>query len=108
MTCHSANYDPAMRLVAITELFIFARVLFGAILFRNSLMMPLVYGNFLRQRYYHSAFTRDAIAIADGRITDLSRHPSLPPAVNQVWSRARELVVRWAGSNVVEPAARRD
>lgn len=97
-----------MRLVALTELFIFARVLFGAILFRNSLMMPIIYGNFLRQRYYHSVFTRDAIAIADKRITDFSMNPSLPPAVGRVWLRVRELVVRWGGSTVVEPAARRE
>jgi transmembrane protein 33 len=96
-----------MRLVAIVELVIFARVLFGAILLRNSLMMPIIYGNFLRQRYFHSAFTRDAIALADKRITDLSGHSSLPPAVGQVWLRVRELVARWGGSAVVEPAAAR-
>lgn len=97
-----------MRIVALAELVIFARVLFGAILLRNSLMMPIIYGNFLRQRYYHSAFTRDAIAIADKRITDFSRHPSVPPTVGQVWLRVRDLVVRWGSSTVVEPAARRD
>ncbi|KAG1825628.1 uncharacterized protein BJ212DRAFT_286781 [Suillus subaureus] len=102
-----ANYDTAMRIVAITELVIFARVLFGALLLRNSLMMPLVYANFLHQRYFHSQFTRDAITLADKRITDLSNHPSVPPVVGQVWMRARELVVRWGGSAVVEPAAAR-
>ncbi|KAG1845482.1 hypothetical protein DFJ58DRAFT_907128 [Suillus subalutaceus] len=102
-----ANYDTAMRIVAITELVIFARVLFGALLLRNSLMMPLVYANFLHQRYFHSQFTRDAITLADKRITDLSNHPSVPPMVGQVWVRARELVVRWGGSAVVEPAAAR-
>lgn len=102
-----ANYDTAMRIVAITELVIFARVLLGALLLRNSLMMPLVYANFLHQRYFHSQFTRDAITLADKRITDLSNHPSLPPVVGQVWVRARELVVRWGGSAVVEPAAAR-
>jgi len=99
-----------MRIVAITELVIFARVLLGAVLLRNSLMMPLVYANFLHQRYYHSQFTRDALTLADKRITDLSSHPSLPPVVGQGWLRVRELVIRWGGSAVVEPApgARRD
>ncbi|KAG1749716.1 uncharacterized protein EDB91DRAFT_1235187 [Suillus paluster] len=82
-----ANYDTAMRVVAIAELVIFARVLFGALLFRNSLMMPLVYAQFLHQRYFHSQFT----------------------PVGQVWLRVRELVVRFGASAVVEPAApRRD
>jgi hypothetical protein len=107
VTRNPANYDTAMRIVAITELVIFARVLFGALLLRNSLMMPLVYANFLHQRYFHSQFTRDAITIADKRITDLSNHPSVPPVVGQVWTRARELVVRWGGSAVIEPAAAR-
>ncbi|KAG1828733.1 hypothetical protein EV424DRAFT_1385106 [Suillus variegatus] len=102
-----ANYDTAMRIVAITELVIFARVVFGALLFRNSLMMPLVFANFLHQRYFHSQFTRDAVTLADKRITDLSNHPSLPPVVGQVWMRARELVARWGGSAVIEPAAAR-
>ncbi|KAG2075217.1 hypothetical protein BDR04DRAFT_1126488 [Suillus decipiens] len=102
-----ANYDTAMRIVAITELVIFARVLFGAILLRNSLMMPLVYANFLHQRYFHSQFTRDAVTLADKRITDLSNYPSLPPVVGQGWMRVRELIVRWGGSAVIEPAAAR-
>ncbi|KAG1810134.1 uncharacterized protein HD556DRAFT_1453294 [Suillus plorans] len=102
-----ANYDTAMRIVAITELVIFARVVFGALLFRNSLMMPLVFANFLHQRYFHSQFTRDAVTLTDKRITDLSNHPSLPPVVGQVWMRARELVAKWGGSAVIEPAAAR-
>jgi hypothetical protein len=96
-----------MRIVAIVELVIFARVLLGALVLRNSLMMPLVYANFLHQRYFHSQFTRDAITLADKRITDLSSHPSIPPVVGQAWMRVRELVVRWGGSAVVEPAAAR-
>ncbi|KAH7921953.1 hypothetical protein BV22DRAFT_690356 [Leucogyrophana mollusca] len=111
-----ANYDPAMRLVAFTELLIFVRVLLGAVTFRNSLLSPLVYGHFLRQRYYQSAFTRDAIALADARISGLVNRPGNPPMLINVWAKARELTGRWAGGTIApqQPAggaaagARRD
>jgi hypothetical protein len=99
-----ANYDPAMRVVAFTELLILARVVFGAILFRNSLLAPLIYAHFLRQRYYHSAFTRDAVALADARISAMVNRPGLPPAIPMVWSRAREFTGRWAGSVLEQQA----
>ncbi|KAG1715783.1 hypothetical protein ID866_1359 [Astraeus odoratus] len=91
------NYDAAMRIVAYSELVIFVRVLFGAILFRNSLLAPLVYAHFLRQRYYQSAFTRDAVAVADARINDLV-HRVDHPVLNDVWSKAKELIGRWAAA----------
>ncbi|KIJ07928.1 hypothetical protein PAXINDRAFT_173193 [Paxillus involutus ATCC 200175] len=106
-----ANYDPAMRVVAFAELLIFVRVAFGAILFRNSLLTPLIYAHFLRQRYYHSGFTRDAIAVADARVSAVINRPGLPPAVPMVWGRIREMVGRWAGSVLEQQAgqgARRD
>ncbi|KAF9229652.1 hypothetical protein BS17DRAFT_32470 [Gyrodon lividus] len=103
-----ANYDPAMRIVAFTELLIFVRVAFGALLFRNSLLTPVIYAHFLRQRYYHSGFTRDAIAIADGRISSVVNRPGLPPAVPMMWNKARELTGRWAGGVIEQQGARRD
>jgi len=92
------NYDSAMRIVAYSELVIFVRVLFGAILFRkNSLLAPLVYAHFLRQRYYQSAFTRGAVAAAETHISDLV-HRVDKPAVDEVWSKAKELIGRWAAA----------
>ncbi|KIJ68734.1 hypothetical protein HYDPIDRAFT_81645 [Hydnomerulius pinastri MD-312] len=106
-----ANYDSAMRVVAFAELLIFVRVVFGAILFRNSLLAPLIYAHFLRQRYYQSAFTRDAVGAADARVSALANRQGLPPAVPQVWGKVRELTGKWAGSVIEQqPAqgARRD
>lgn len=94
-----------MRVVAFAELFIFLRVAFGALLFRNSLMAPLIYAHFLRQRYYQSAFTREAVSYADGRISGALGNPAVPPAVGTVWGKAREFAIKWGGS-VIEP--RRD
>lgn len=91
-----------MRVVAFTELFIFLRVAFGALLFRNSLMAPLIYAHFLRQRYYQSAFTREAVSYADGRISATLASPAVPPVVGTVWGKAREFTIKWGGS-VLEP-----
>jgi len=61
-------YDPSMKLVAYVELGIFARVLLGVLILQNSLFTPLAYAIFLRQRYYHSLFTRQAFAKLDETI----------------------------------------
>lgn len=95
-----ANYDRAMKVVAYAELVIFVRVALGAITFQNALVSPLIYGHFLRQRYYQSAFTREALATTAKRVDALVRRPGIPPMVAQVWEQAKMLAVRWAGSNL--------
>ncbi|KAI6005095.1 hypothetical protein F5J12DRAFT_834681 [Pisolithus orientalis] len=102
------NYDKAMRVVAYAELAILVRVVFGAIFFKNSFIAPLVFLHFLRQRYYQSAFTRDAIAVTDARVTELVRR-SGNPVVAEVWDKARELFARWAAGPIqAAGATRRD
>ncbi|KIO02410.1 hypothetical protein M404DRAFT_16115 [Pisolithus tinctorius Marx 270] len=102
------NYDKAMRVVAYAELAILVRVVFGVIFFKNSFIAPLVFLHFLRQRYYQSAFTRDAIAVTDGRVTELVRR-SGNPVVAEVWDKARELFARWAAGPIqAAGATRRD
>ncbi|RDB29012.1 Nucleoporin POM33 [Hypsizygus marmoreus] len=99
-----ANYDRAMKVVAYTELIIFVRVLLGAVTLQNSLLSPLVYAHFLRQRYYQSAFTRDAMASTFTYIDKLVRRPGNPPVFIQIWEKLQMLAGRWAGSNLA-PAA---
>jgi hypothetical protein len=94
-----SNYDSAMRIVAYTELVIFVRVLLGAITFQNSLISPLVYAHFLRQRYYQSAFTREALAVTNIRIDGFVRRAG-NPMISQVWDKGRGLISRWAGSEL--------
>lgn len=91
-----------MRVVAFTELLIFLRVAFGAIMFRNSLVAPLVYAHFLRQRYYQSVFTRYAVSFADGRLSAVLGNAAVPPVVGTVWEKVREFTVKFAGSGVIE------
>jgi len=101
-----SNYDTAMRAVAYVELIIFVRVLLGAITLQNSLISPLIYAHFLRQRYYQSAFTRDALAVTNGRIETIVRKPGNPPMVVMVWDKLKMLLGRWAGSALeAQPAA---
>jgi len=102
-----ANYDTAMKAVAFIELLIMARVLLGAITFRNSLLTPIFYAHFLRQRYYQSAFTRNAITLVNQRIEGYVRQPGTPPLAVQVWDTLKMLLSRWAGSTLApqQPAA---
>jgi len=99
-----ANYDSAMKVVAYTELVILVRVVLGAITFQNSLLSPVVYVHFLRQRYYQSAFTREAVATTSKKIEEYVRKPGNPPMVVQVWEKLEMLVGRWAGSTLAPNA----
>jgi hypothetical protein len=92
-----ANYDTAMKFVAHIELFIFFRVLVGALTFQNSLLSPLVYVHFLRQRYYQSQFSRDAIVNLSTRVEQIVRRPGISPMIVTIWEKGQMMVQRWAG-----------
>ena len=102
---HAANYDNAMRAVAFTELVIMARIAVGALTFRASLISPVIYAHFLRQRWYQSKFTREAFALVHGRILAFVTSPGRPPVLAQVYTQASGLVGRWAGSSLGTPGA---
>lgn len=87
-----------MKAVAFIELLIMARVLLGGVTFRNSLLTPIIYAHFLRQRYYQSAFTRNAIDYVNRRVEDYVRKPGTPPVAVQVWDTFKMLLTRWAGA----------
>lgn len=94
-----------MRAVAYTELIILVRVFLGAITLQNSLLSPIIYAHFLRQRYYQSAFTREAVAVSSDRINGFVRKPGTSPVLVQVWEKVQMLVGRWVGSSVIQPTA---
>jgi transmembrane protein 33 len=102
LVIRAANYDNAMRIVAMIELIIFVRVVLGTITFQNSLLSPIFFAHFLRQRYYQSPFTREAFAIAVARIDKLAFRPGNPPMISRVWTQTKALVSRWVGT-VLEP-----
>ncbi|KAF8735749.1 hypothetical protein AX14_001537 [Amanita brunnescens Koide BX004] len=99
------NYDGAMRVVAYTEVVIFLRVVLGALLFQNSFLSPLIYAHFLRQRYYHSAFTREAIGVAVTRVEKYINQPGTPPVAKQIWEKGKAVISSWGGSATVQSQA---
>lgn len=96
-----------MKAVAFIELLIMARVFLGAVTFRNSLLTPIFYAHFLRQRYYQSAFTRNAVGFVNTRVEGYVRKPGTPPVAVQVWDTFKMVLGRWAGSTIApqQPAA---
>jgi len=102
-----SNYDTAMKAVAYTELLIMLRITLGAITFQNSLLSPIFYAHFLRQRYYQSTFTRDAIAKVDERVEGYIRRDGVPPMAVGAWDKMKLALSRWVGSTIVpqQPAA---
>jgi hypothetical protein len=89
-----------MKFVAYIELVIFMRVLLGALTFQNSLISPVIYGHFLRQRYYQSSFTRDAVAVTNAKIDRWVRAPGRPPMLVTVWVRLQMILERWVGNTL--------
>ncbi|KAJ3750073.1 hypothetical protein DFH05DRAFT_1518235 [Lentinula detonsa] len=94
-----ANYDTAMKAVAYAELIILVRVLFGALLLRNSILSPIIYAHFLRQRWYQSSFTRDAVAYTVARI-DATVDGQGNPTLTNAWAQGKGLIARWGGSTL--------
>jgi len=96
------NYDRAMKVVAYTEFVLLLRVVLGALTFQNSFLTPIVFSYFLRQRYYHSQFTRDAVTHISAVIDGYATKQGTPPIVLTIWTQVKQLVVRYGGSSVIE------
>jgi len=100
-----SNYDPAMHIVAYTELLILVRVTLGALLFRNALLSPILYAHFLRQRYFQSAFTRQAVVTSAAHIETFVSREGMPPVLRTVWETGKDVVRRWGGIGGAPQAA---
>lgn len=105
LSAFTANYDPAMRVVAYAELLIFVRVVLGALTFQNSLLTPIVYVHFLRLRFYMSKFTQRAVGHISSLIDGYARKPGNPPVVLQIWEKTQMIVSRWAGTILTQQPA---
>jgi len=102
-----SNYDKAMKVVAYAELLIFGFVLVGAITFQNSLLTPVIFAHFLRQRYYQSLFTREAVAHVAQMVDKQARASGRPPILANIWEKAQVVIGRWSGTTLTQqqPAA---
>jgi transmembrane protein 33 len=94
-----------MRITAYAELIILARVTLGALTLQNSFLTPIFYAHFVRQRYYHSQFTRAALVTVHERLDLYAANPALPPIINQIWSTFKRGVVLWGGNTLSPQAA---
>lgn len=95
-----------MKAVSFVELAIMARVTIGVFLLKNSFLTPIIYAHFLRQRYYQSAFTREAIGFVNVKVDEFVKKPGNPPAALQVWTQFKGYLARWVGSTLQPAAAR--
>ncbi|KAI0050736.1 hypothetical protein FA95DRAFT_1603366 [Auriscalpium vulgare] len=100
-----ANYDPAMKVVAYTELLILARVVLGALALSNSFLTPIIYAHFVRMRYFQSVFTKDAVHRAAYSVDRYVSKPETHPTVKQVWTTVQGLIGRWTGATLPAPGA---
>lgn len=90
-----------MNIVAYTEIAIFVRVLLGAIIFRNSFVTPLIFAQFLKQRYYQSAFTRHAFSVTNAQIEKQIQGAGNPPWALSTYNNGKVLLSKWVGTTLV-------
>ncbi|GAA5976697.1 hypothetical protein JCM21900_000275 [Sporobolomyces salmonicolor] len=95
-----AHYEQAMLFVAFVEVVVVSgRILLGAITFQNSLLSPLIFGHFLRLRYYLSPPTRQAFSWVSGQLDHyVVKNPNCPAVVKKVVVGGKELIVRYSES----------
>ncbi|KAK0548726.1 Transmembrane nucleoporin [Tilletia horrida] len=91
-------YESAMIFVAYAEVFILVRILAGAILFQNSILLVLAYAHFLRFRYYMSSFTRASIQRCKAELDAYVHHPACPEMVRRVYLLVTDVISRYASS----------
>ncbi|EOQ99641.1 hypothetical protein E3P88_01261 [Wallemia ichthyophaga] len=89
-----SNYARAMKFVSYSEMIVFLRLFFGALIFNNALSMPMFYALFLRSRYVFSPYTRNAFAHVGARIDGLVA-PYPQPA--RIWTQAKGFLARAGG-----------
>ncbi|GAA5991598.1 hypothetical protein JCM5350_002628 [Sporobolomyces pararoseus] len=104
------NYETAMLFVAYIEvILVFSRILLGAITFQNSLLTPLIFGHFLRLRYYLSPPTRKAFTWLNQQVVEryVIKNGSVPEIVKKGVGIVRELIIRYSESiiQVQQPGA---
>ncbi|KAE8216713.1 hypothetical protein CF327_g191 [Tilletia walkeri] len=93
-------YESAMVFVAYAEVLILVRVLVGALIFRNSFLLPLAYAHFLRLRFYMSTFTRASIQRCKAELDAYAHHQACPEVVRKVYLLLTDVISRYA-SNVL-------
>lgn len=92
-----------MKLVSYSEVVLFVRLLFGAVLLRNSLLAPLIFAHFLRLRFYMSSFTRSAWQQVGQTLDRQTSRPECPPVARRAYLTLLDLVNRYASTVMSVP-----
>jgi hypothetical protein len=101
-----ANYGPAMQFVSYVEVVgIMSWLILGALTFQTSPFAFLVFGHFLRFRFFMSSYTRAAFHSVAERLDYLllppTADPRVPYAVGKAYEILRSLAVRY-GHNAAQ------
>jgi hypothetical protein len=86
------NYDSSMHLVSNLEIFLFVRLLLGALVFANSWVLLLAYSTFLRVRYTQSQFVRQAFTSLDKKGDALVNDARVPEQVRSAWIVGKDIL----------------
>ncbi|KAI5784994.1 hypothetical protein DFH27DRAFT_636027 [Peziza echinospora] len=90
------NYDTSMHLVSNLEIFLFVRLLLGAVVFANSWVLLLAYATFLRVRYTQSQFVRQAFTSLDKKGDALVNDARVPEQVRSAWIVGKDILKKVA------------
>lgn len=91
-----ANYDTSMHLVSNLEIFLFARVFLGALVFANSWVLLLCYTVFLRVRYGQSAFVRQAFMALERKGDAVVNDARVPDSFKNIWRIGKDVAKKVA------------
>jgi hypothetical protein len=83
------NYDYSMHLVANLELFLWARIFAGVIIFKNSWIRLAIYTAFLRVRFAQSGFVKDAVKGRERRGDAIVADNNVPEGIRTVWGHLK-------------------
>lgn len=86
------NYDTSMHLVSNLEIFLWARVFLGALVFKNSWLLLLCYTLFLRIRYAQSSFVRQAFQGLERKGDALVNDARVPDGARNGWNIGKDVV----------------
>ncbi|CAO3646198.1 unnamed protein product [Cunninghamella blakesleeana] len=95
-TLGDQHYSSCMHLVAKYEVFVvMGRLVLGLFIFRSTIFSVLLYGHFIRMRFYTSSYMRDTFHFIgvklDQYLLPENAHPKLPPAISKYYQTFREV-----------------
>ncbi|KAF7726965.1 hypothetical protein EC973_008160 [Apophysomyces ossiformis] len=97
--------DMIMQFAAFVEVVgVMGRLTAGVLLFRTSVLALIVFGHFLRLRYYLSPYTRSAVHSAtehlDHWLLPPTADPRVPPFLSKLYVNVKDIMVHYGSANV--------